>query len=76
MNLPPIPGKPSEPQKIMHPDLKCPTCQRPRELKVDKFATLAGAIKGVRIRPMAVHRNKGRTNRRLRKRDPRNVQYY
>ena len=61
--------------KIMHPELKCPTCKRPRELNVDKACTLAGAGKGVRVRPMATHQNRGRPRKKVRK-DPREVKFY
>jgi hypothetical protein len=60
---------------IVNPNMHCPTCQRPRELKVDKACSLAGATKGVRIRPMATHQNRGRPRKKLRK-DPRDVRFY
>lgn len=63
------------PAPIVNPAMKCHECGRPRELKVDKACTLAGAGKGVRVRPMATHQNRGRPRKKLRK-DPRDVRFY
>jgi hypothetical protein len=62
---------------VLHHGMTCPTCKKPRELKVDKPATMPSKAQGLRVRPMATHANKGRPNSRTRrKRDPRDVRYY
>lgn len=51
-----------------NPTQHCPTCKRPKDLKVDKPGSM-----GVRVRPMKVNVRVGK--RRLR-RDKRDVKFY
>jgi hypothetical protein len=64
---------------VLHHGMTCPTCKKPRELKVDKFASLKGATKGVRIRAIMgkqVNRGRPRKKRQGEKSDPRQVHFY
>ena len=57
------------------PGGKCTTCGHLREVKMDKPGTLGKApAKGQKFRPLAVKRGPGR--QRVKKRDPRFVDFY